>query len=254
MALPKKKKTDFILNPPKIGTEYLKYGLDRIEELMRLTDQKTNYFPRTIRLRDLDAAAFDFIKNKDMKLIIDGKDVPAFYLSKERWGEFSKTWEYTDNDQNVLTPFITIRRLKKEPGTRVGKRYIVPQPKTFSYIDVPILDEGQMINLRFKVPEPTFVDMYYEVRFFTKYQNDANTYDEQILDLFASRQAYAWIKGIPFAVHLESNDEQNVQDIKGDRMYVTVYQVKVLGYIQNEKKFEIVKTSRIPNISVNVKK
>lgn len=254
MALPKKKKTDFVLNPVKIGTEYLNYGLDRIEELMQKTDQKTNYLPRTIRLRDVDAALFDFVKNKDMKLILDGKDVPAFYLSKERWGEFAKTWQYADNDQNVLTPFLTVRRTKKEPGTRVGRRYITPQPRNFTYIDVPILDEGQVINLRFKVPEPTFVDMYFEVRLFAKYQNDVNTYDEQILSLFASRQSYCWIKGTPFAIQLESNDEQNVQDVKGDRMYVTVYQVKVLAFIQDEKKFEIVKTSRAPQIKVTSKK
>lgn len=250
MSLPKKKKTDFVLNPIKVGNEYLKYGFDRIEELMVKTDQKTNYLPRTIRLRDLDAAFFDFVKNKDMKLILDGKDVPAFYLAKERWGEFAKTWQYTDNDQNVLTPFITVRRIKKEPGTRVGKRYIVPQPRRFTYLDVPILDEGQIINLRFKIPEPTFVDMTFEVRLFTKYQNDVNAYDEQILEMFASRQSYCWSKGTPFAVHLESNDEQNVQDIKGDRMYVTVYQVKVLGFLINEKEFEIVKTSRLPQINV----
>lgn len=252
MSLPKKK-TDFVLNPVKIGTEYLKYGFDRIEELMQKTDQKTNYLPRTIRLRDLDAALFDFTKNKDMKLILDGKDVPTFYLSKERWGEFAKTWQFSDNDQNVLTPYITVRRTRKEPGTRVGKRFIVPQPRTFVYVDVPILDEGEVINLRFKVPEPTFVDMYYEVRLFSKYQNDINAYDEQILELFASRQAYCWTKGTPFAIHLESNEEENVQDIKGDRMYVTVYQVKVLGYIQNEKKFQIVKTTRMPKISVVTK-
>lgn len=253
MSFPKKK-TDLNINPPKVGTEYLKYGMDRIEELMRKTDQKTNYLPRTIKLRDLDAAIIDFVKNKDMKLILDGKDVPAFLLSKERWGEFAKTWQFSDNDQNILTPFITVKRTKKEPGTRVGKRYIVPQPRRFTYIDVPILDEGQVINLRFRVPEPTFVDMYYEVRLFTKFQEFTNTYDEQILELFASRQAYCWIKGTPFAIHLESIEEDNVQDIKGDRMKVSVFQLKLLGFLQNEKKFEIVKTTRVPQISVTVKK
>jgi hypothetical protein len=252
MALPRKK-TDFTLNPVKIGTEYLKYGFDRIEQLMQRTDQKTNYLPRTIKLRDLDAAFIDYVKNKDMKLILDGKEVPAFLLSKERWGEFAKTWQFVDNDKNILTPFITIKRTKKELGTRVGKRYIVPQPRTFTYIDVPIIDEGEVINLRFKVPEPTFVDMYYEVRLFTKYQENANIYDEQILNLFASRQAYCWIKGTPFAIHLEETNEDNVQDIKGDRMKVSVFQIKLLGFIQNEKKFQIVKTTRLPKLSVTLK-
>lgn len=252
MAFPKKK-TDININPPKVGTEYLKYGLDRIEELMRKTDQKTNYLPRTIRLRDMDASILDFVKDKDMKLILDGKDVPTFLLTKERWGEFAKTWQFTDNDQNILTPFITVKRQKKEPGTRVGKRYIVPQPRNFTYLDVPILDEGQIINLRFKVPEPTFVDMYFEVRLFTKFPEFNNIFDEQVLNLFASRQAYVWIKGTPMAVHLESIEEDNVQDIKGDRMWVSVYQLKLLGMLQNEKKFEIVKTSRLPRLTVSSK-
>jgi len=251
MSFPKKK-TDININPVKIGTEYLKYGLDRIEELMRKTNLKTNYLPRTIRLRDLDAAILDFVKTKDMKLILDGKDVPAFLLSKERWGEFSKTWQFTDNDQNILTPFITVKRTKLEMGTRVGKRYIVPQPKTFRYIDVPILDEGQLINLRFRVPEPTFVDMHFEVRLFTKFQEYTNIYNEQILDTFASRQAYCWVKGTPFTVQMDGISDEDVQDIKGDKMKVTIIQIMIKGFIMNENKYQIVKTSRMPKMTVSV--
>lgn len=254
MALPKKKKTDININPPKVGTEYLKYGLDRIHELMLKTNPKHNYFPRTIKLRDIDAAAYDFVKNKDMKLILDGKDVPVFYLTKERWGEFSKTWQYADNDQNVLTPYITVRKIRREQGTRLGdKKYTVAQHKTFGYFDVPILDEGQVINLRFKVPQPVSVDVTYEVRLFSKFQNDVNLMDEQVLDIFSSRQAYCWIKGNPLAIHLESElEEESIQDIKGDRMYVAVYQIKILAYYLNEKKFEIVKTSRVPRTDIIV--
>ena len=53
MSLPKKVKLTLDTNPPKVGTEYLKYGMDRIEELMRQTDAKTKYLPRTIELEDL---------------------------------------------------------------------------------------------------------------------------------------------------------------------------------------------------------
>ncbi len=253
MALPKKK-TDFILNPVKVGNEYLKYGFDRIEELMIKTDQRTNYLPRTIKLKDIDASIFDFVKNKDMKLILDGTDVPTFYLTKERWGELAKTWQFVDNDKNILTPYVTVRRTKKEIGTRLGnKKYVVAQHRPFVYVDVPIIDEGEQINLRFKVPQPTSVDLTFEVRLFSKYQNDVNFFDEKILQLFASRQAYTWIKGTPFAIHLEEMNDENVQDIKGDRMYVSVYTIKILAFIQDEKNFEIVKTSRIPKITVRTK-
>ena len=56
MSFPKKAKITVDVNPPKVGTEYLKYGFDRIEELMRLTDSKTKFLPRTILLEDLDLA------------------------------------------------------------------------------------------------------------------------------------------------------------------------------------------------------
>ena len=53
MSLPKKIKLTLDVNPPKIGSEYLKYGMERIEELMRLTDTNTKYLPRTILLEDI---------------------------------------------------------------------------------------------------------------------------------------------------------------------------------------------------------
>ena len=71
MSYPKKVKLTLDINPPKIGTEFLKYGMDRIEELMRLTDVSTKYLPRTILLEDLDQSLFDYVNDTGMKLTID---------------------------------------------------------------------------------------------------------------------------------------------------------------------------------------
>jgi len=245
--LPSKKaiKYNFNIDPPKIGTEYLKYGFDRIEELMIKTDQKTNYLPRTIEPVDIDNAIFEYVESGNLHLVIDGKDVPTFYLENDRWGEFSKTWKFMDGDKNVLTPYLTVRRTRKGEGTRLGKKYRIPQPRTFRYLDVPILDEGQLINLRFKMPEPTNVDFTYEIRLFTKYRVDLNEYDKNIFKNFASRQGYIWVKGTPFPVHLENVDETNtIENIDGDRFFVGVYTIKALAFIQDEKEFEITKTVR----------
>jgi hypothetical protein len=254
MALPKKK-TDLILNPTKVGSEYLNYGMERIEELMIKSDAKTNYLPKSIGLKDLDQAVFDFVKNKDMKIVIEGKDVPVIFLTNERWAEFSKTWQYVDLDKNLLTPFITVVRTSEGEGTRLGKRWNVAQRRCFRYLDVPILDEGEVIQLRFKIPEPTNVDLTYDVRFFTKYQNDVNSFDEMVLRAFASRQCYTFIKGNPMPIVHEAQTNQNsITDVKGDRMYVKQHTLKILGFIQSEKDFQITKTTRLPNIAVSVKK
>lgn len=250
MALPKKVKLTLDINPPKIGSEYLKYGFDRIEELMQATDTKTKYLPRTILLEDLDQALFNYVNLDGMKAVIDGKSLPVFYLDNDRWGEFSKTWKFMDGDKNVPTPYITIRRIDKQAGTRLGTKYRVPQPRKFRYLDVPILDNGEIIYLRFKMPEPTNVDMTYEVALFSKYRVDVNLYDEQVLKNFASRQEYLAIKGNPVPLLFEGFAEANpIENIDGDRFFVSKYALKILGFIQDEKEFEIVKTTRRPRIS-----
>ena len=198
MSLPKKVKHSIDTNPPRVGTDYLEYGMDRIEDLMNKTDEKTKYLPRTILFEDLDQSVFDYVKEGKLQLEIDGNNVPTFYLDNDRWGEFSKTWQFTDKDKNVPTPYVTVRRTNKEPGTRIGGKARIPQPRKFRYMDVPILDEGEVIYLRFKMPEPTNVDMTYEISLFTKYRVDVNAYDEQVVKNFASKQDYVWVKGTPF--------------------------------------------------------
>ena len=253
MSLPKKLKITLDTNPPKVGTEYLNYGMDRIEELMRLTNTETNYLPRTILLEDLDQALFDYVNLEGMQLTIDGRLTPTFYLDNDRWGEFAKTWKFVDNDNNVPTPYITVRRIDKQAGTRLGTKYRIPQPRKFRYMNVPILDNGEIIYLQFRMPEPVNVDMIYEVALFTKYRVDVNLYDEQVLKNFASRQEYVWIKGNPLPLLFEGFAESNpIENIDGDRFFVSKYALKILGFIQDEKEFEIVKTIRKPRIGYTV--
>lgn len=254
MAVPRKIKLTLDTHPPKIGSEYLKYGMDRIEELMQATDVKTKYLPRTILLEHMDEAVFNYVSQDNMKAVIDGKPVPTFYLDNDRWGEFSKTWKFMDNDKNVPTPYITVRRIDKQAGTRLGTKYRVPQPRKFRYLDIPILDEGEVIYLRFKMPEPTNVDMVYEVALFTKYRVDVNLYDEQVLKNFGSRQEYLFINGNPLPLLFEGFAESNsIENIDGDRFFISKYALKLLGFIQDEKEFEIVKTTRTPKFGYSVR-
>lgn len=250
MSLPKKTKLTIDTNPPLVGNKYLKYGMDRIEELLVKTDANTKYLPRTILLEDLDQSLFDYVNLDGMKLTLDGEIIPTFYLDNDRWGEFSKTWKFMDNDKNVPTPYITVRRIDKQAGTRLGTKYRIPQPRKFRYMQIPILDEGEVIYLIFKMPEPVNVDMIYEVALFTKYRVDVNKYDEQVLKNFASRQEYVWVNGSPLPLLFEGFAESNpIENIDGDRFFVSKYALKILGFIQDEKEFEIVKAMRKPKFS-----
>ncbi len=257
MSLPKKKQVKYSIdtNPPRVGTDFLKYGVERIAKLMEDTDQDTKYLPRTILLEDLDRAAFEYVNKGKLTISIDGEVVPVFYLDNDRWGELSKTWLFVDNDKNVPTPYITVRRTGKGPGTRLGIKSLVPQQRKFRYMDVPILDEGEVIYLRFKMPEPTNVDMTYEISLFTKYRVDVNAYDQQFLKNFSSLQDYVWIKGSPHPLKFESMEEANsIENIEGDRFFVSKYSLTLRGFIQDEKDFEITKTVRKTKISYVVER
>lgn len=253
MGVPKKKITHNT-TPIKVGNEYLNYGLDRIEELMRLTDAKTKFLPRSVMLSDIDVAFFEYFNDEKSKLIIDGVTVPVFYMESDRWGEFEKTWKFMDDDKNVPTPYILIRRTKKELGSRLGgKKYRIPQPMKFKYMDVPILDDGEIIYLRFKMPQPINVDLSYEVNLFTKYRVDVNEFDTIIFKNFGSAEDYLFINGNPMPIFSEEMSESNtIEDTEGDRFYNCKYTFKVLGFIQDENEYEIVKTTRNTKISYGV--
>ena len=248
MALPKKK---YSVNtfPPVIGTSFMRYGEERVNELMSNTDEKTKYLPKTIALEDLDQALYDFIAEDGLKLIVDGKIVPTFFVENDRWGEFSKTWKYVDDDKNVPTPYITVRRIDKQKGTRVGNKMNIPQLKTFRYYNVPIMDNGQQVYLIYKMPEPTNVDLTYEVTLFTKFRVDVNLYDELIFTKFSSIQSYVFPKGNAMPLLTDSVSEANtIENADGDKFLASKYTFKLLGFIQNEENFEVKKSLRKPNI------
>lgn len=250
---PRKKNLSVDINPPNIGTEILEYGAERINELMALVDQNTTYLPKPIQDYDVDLAIRNFVRDHDLKLIIDKKDVPVFFLTNERWGEFAKTWVYADGDKNVPTPFLTIRKTGREEGTRLGTKWNVPNGRLFKYVDVPVLDNGEEIFLRYKINQPINTDMLFEIRFFTKYTKHVNECHKMFDKTFRSRQAYIFVKGNPMPVLMEGiGDESTISDINGDRMYVVVYTLRVQAFVLYDDDFQVVKTYRKPKFNFNI--
>lgn len=244
MGYPKRNKININVNEQKVGIE-------RITQFLNNTDTKTVFLPNKIGLKDLDVGFFNYVNKGELKIEVIGydnnqqKNVPTIYLSNERWAEFSKTWQYVDGDKNLLTPFITVRRISKSKGTHSGDRFLVPQRKVFKYHDVPTLDNGEIIITRYKIPQPTTVDLMYEVKLFTKFQTDLNTFDETYFRAFASGQAYCNVNGHLLPIMMESNDDAStLEDASGQRMFVSTYTLKLMGYMMNDKDFVITKTYR----------
>lgn len=57
------------------------------------------------------------------------------------------------------------------------------------------------------------------------------------------------INNTPFPILFEGFSETNsLENIDGDRFFISKYTIKLLGCIQDEKEFEVVKTVRKPKI------
>lgn len=243
--LPKKK--------PKINTDPDQRGEERVDELLAKTDQKSTYLPQAIDIEDHDIAFNDLFEKGDMKVVFGGKDTPVFFMTNERWGEFEKTWVLQDEDQNVPTPFLTIRRTDRRTGSHPGTKYNIPGKRSFTYNKIPFFD-GETTRYRlYKIPQPTFLDLVYEVKLFTRYMSHVNMYDEIVFAHFSARQNYMIINGhyIPMVVEQISGLD-NVSNIDEEKLYVASMQVRVMGYIQNPDDFEIVDSMRKTNIRFNI--
>jgi hypothetical protein len=246
MAVPKKKL-------PVVDTNIKNFGVERLKELVLQSDENTTYLPRAIKIEDIDTSFFEKVETGSLSTIIEGKRVPVIYMTNERWGEFERTWQYQDDDKLLLTPFITIKRVNKEPGTIYGGIFTVANRKTFNYVDVPTLEDGYYIFTRYKIPQPVPIDLTYDVTLFSKYQEDVNIFDEVMMTKFASRQEYLNVYGHYFPVVREGIDvTDDIDDIDGNRMYKTSYEIKVMGYLQNPEEFEISKTVKYTKVELGL--
>lgn len=242
MSVPKK----------KIDVTPTNEGKLREDELVNMTTEKSTNLPQSILLEDLDDAMFEFFNTTHLPLVVDGKQVPVFWMTSERWADFSTTWKYSDDNGNIILPFLTIRRSEApKAGTNENIKYRIAQNKKFTYYKVPTFDNGVKGMDIYKMPQPTPVDLTYEVRLFTHYILDMNAFNENVQIEFGSRQSYVNVKGYFIPVDLDNvSDESTLNDFEGQRFYSQTFTFLMQGFLQNTDNMEVVKGLR--RIVVNI--
>lgn len=234
MGLPKGFRKNISFIKQNIGPEKRQDYLDDI-------DYKGMYLPKSVEYEDIDGNFINFVKD-DLKLNINGELIPVIFLTIQRWAEFSKTWELTDNRKNIKMPFITIvRNPDIQVGTNQAGNWNIPGKKLYTYIKVPSFVDGRKGYDMYKIPQPTSVDLTYEVKLFCNRMKDLNSFHTIIQKTFQSRQFYIDVKGHPMPIHFEKNsDDSQISDFNKRRFYVQNFEMKVLGYILDAEDFECV--------------
>jgi len=238
MAMPKGYMTNINIKPSKIG-------FPRRQEILDDISDRGTFLPRGVLEEDMDQTFLEFLNSDErMSLSIDGEKVPVIFLTIQRWTEFSKTWQFSDKFKNIELPFITVvRKPDIQQGQNQAGLWNIPVSRTYTYMKVPTWDGVRRGVDLYKIPQPTSVDLTYEVRLFTNRMKDLNRFNRLIQRAFQSRQCYITVNGHPMPLHLEAiGDESNIDDFEKRRFYVQLFEMKLLGYILDENDFEIVPT------------
>jgi hypothetical protein len=219
------------------------YGFEQRQGYLDDISRKGTFLPRGVMYEDMDTTFIEFVE-KDLAIEIDGKRVPVLFLTLQRWSEFSKTWQFSDKYRDIEMPFITIVR---QPNPQVGRNqaglFNIPGRKTYTYMKVPTFEGGRTGVDTYKIPQPTSVDLTYEVRLFCNRMRDLNKLNQLIQKIFQSRQHYIRVNGHPMPIHLENiGDESNIDDFENRRFYVQPFEMVLYGYILDEADFEVIPT------------
>lgn len=219
------------------------YGFEQRQGYLDDISRKGTFLPRGVMYEDMDTTFIEFVES-DLAIEIDGKKVPVLFLTLQRWSEFSKTWQFSDKYRDIEMPFITIVR---QPNPQVGRNqaglFNIPGRKTYTYMKVPTFEGGRTGVDTYKIPQPTSVDLTYEVRLFCNRMRDLNKLNQLIQKIFQSRQHYIRVNGHPMPIHLDNiGDESNIDDFENRRFYVQPFEMVLYGYILDESDFEVIPT------------
>jgi hypothetical protein len=196
MGMPKKNKKNLNINPDKIGNE-------RREELFEDISNNGTYLPKGVLHEDMDKSFVEFIES-GLDLTLGGEKVPVIFLTIQRWAEFAKTWQYSDEYKNIKIPFITIvRKPEAQVGTNQAGYFNIPGKPTFTYMKVPTWDGNRKGMDIYKIPQPVPIDLVYEVRLFCNRMRDLNKLNGKIIQTFSPLEYYIKVNGHPMPLLLE---------------------------------------------------
>jgi hypothetical protein len=232
MAFPKKIKKYLPLT-------YSKTLYPRREELLDQINKDGTFLPKSILHADLDRGFLDFVKN-ELELNVDGKVVPSvdIIITSQNWAQFTETWNFVDQDFNVLPPFVTTVRMPEVKfGTNPSLRYNIPNRKQYYYATVPNWDGDRMGADVYKIPQPIPVDITYQVKIVCNRMREINKFNQIVLEQFASRQSYMVVKGHYIPIIWNNITDESVMDTDKRKYYVQSYEFIVLGFLIDEKDF-----------------
>lgn len=235
MALPRKKVIPTInLTPEKILYQ-------RREQLLDYIKEDGTYLPKSLLHADLDRGFLDFVK-EDLQTIVEGKVIPPvdIIITTQNWSQFTQTWNFNDINGNPELPFITtVRNPDVKYGSNPSIIYNIPNRKEYFYAAVPTWNGNIKGMDIYKIPQPVPVDITYNVKILSNRMRELNEFNKNVIQTFASRQAYRKINGHYIPIIMSSISDESVVDVSRRRFYIQNYEFTMLAFLLDEDEFEV---------------
>lgn len=228
-----------------------------------------NYLPQKLLLEDQDLGMFNFIKDLGLSLLNEkgeNRKVPVIWATKELWAERKQEFQHMENEngEEIGRPFIAIYRTAVKEGTSPLK-YSIPAfnrseltqgTKKFKFIKVPIFDGTLKGYKEYKIPQPVYIDIEYEMIFETRYQQHVNKFLEMLhIDAFPDRQGYMKINGYNIPLMMDDpTDDNTYGDIGSEQIFQISVPLKIFGRLVDPTKFEEGRTINKIMINISEKK
>ena len=234
MGLPSKIKKNIPLTESKTL-------LPRRRELLEKINKDGTYLPKSLLHADLDRGFLDFVKD-ELKVVVEGKTIPTvdIIITTQNWANFTETWNFQNIYKNAEPPFITtIRTPEVKFGTNPSLLYNIPNRRQYFYAQVPTWD-GQRNGMDvYTIPQPVPVDITYSVKIICNRMRELNKLNQVILEKFASKQAYAVIKGHYIPIVMGNITDESVMEVEKRKYYIQSYEFTMLGFLIDEDEFEV---------------
>lgn len=222
------------LNPSEIGNAR---RIEMLNDIMR----NGTFLPRTVEYKDIDEAFRDWVKS--LAIISDeGKEYPTMTLfSSQRFSEYSQSWKFVDENQNILLNFKTITRENNPSyGEIQGGLWNIPGDRFYTMKRKKVLDDnGSESYLVLKMKQPMAIDLSYKLSIFTTRYTAINEFNTLINKQFAGRQCYIQPNGHFMPMILDQISDESQYNIDDRQFYSQTYQIKVMAYIITDGDYRV---------------
>ena len=214
---------------------------ERREQLLEYIKDDGTYLPKSVLHADLDRGMLDFVKT-ELEVVTAGKIVPLLdiIITTQNWSQYLETWKFVDMDYNPSPPFITVvRNPEVKYGTNPSLQYTIPNRKQFYYASVPTWNGNEQGMDIYTIPQPVPVDIKYSVKIICNRMRELNQLNKVVMQTFASRQAYTFIKGQYVPIIMDNVSDESQMNMESRKYYVQSYDFTMLGYLIDEDEFEV---------------